>query len=226
MSAVDRAPGSGAGARAPETQDGRGERLSALADGQLTPEEAARAVADWAEDATARQAWHAYHLTGDVLRSEELAPAPGHDEQFLSGLRERLDAEPAVLAPAPWRARRSAWRPWRAPAAAAAGVVAVAGVVWTLQGLMPGAGEPASGAAGSTALTLPAPGGGSAVGAPAGQGVVPVAQGGEPAAAAPADPKRLLRDPRLDEALRAQAASAAGPAGTVRRQIETVSAPR
>jgi sigma-E factor negative regulatory protein RseA len=52
------------------------ERISALADGQLQGEAFARAVE--AAAPTARRAtWHAYHLVGDVLRSRELAGAPG-----------------------------------------------------------------------------------------------------------------------------------------------------
>jgi hypothetical protein len=57
----------------------------------------------WRDDARARETWHAYHLIGDVLRSEELAHAPARDEAFLAGLRQRLAAEPAILAPAPVR---------------------------------------------------------------------------------------------------------------------------
>ena len=51
--------------------------------------------------------WHAYHLIGDVLRSDDLASAPGRDAAFLQRLSARLDDEPAVLAPEPL----AAWRP-------------------------------------------------------------------------------------------------------------------
>ena len=42
--------------------------LSALADGQADAAEPACGL--WRDDAAARQTWHAYHLIGDVLRSE------------------------------------------------------------------------------------------------------------------------------------------------------------
>jgi sigma-E factor negative regulatory protein RseA len=102
--------------------------LSALADGQSG--ELARACSLWRDDAGARQAWHTYHLIGDVLRSDELASTPARDAAFLAGLRTRLAAEPVVLAPqppAPEAPRRR--QVWLVPAAMAAGFVAVAGVL-------------------------------------------------------------------------------------------------
>ena len=50
--------------------------LSALADGDATDGEAARAFQAWRDDAGARAAWHSYQLIGDVLRSEDLASEP------------------------------------------------------------------------------------------------------------------------------------------------------
>ncbi|MBC7941537.1 MAG: sigma-E factor negative regulatory protein, partial [Chitinophagaceae bacterium] len=73
--------------------------LSALADGEGDPLAAERGCAAWREDAGARQAWHTYHLIGDVLRSDELATRPAHDRDFLAALRVKLAAEPVVLAP-------------------------------------------------------------------------------------------------------------------------------
>jgi sigma-E factor negative regulatory protein RseA len=75
-----------------------------------------------------RQAWHAYHLIGDVLRSDDLASDAAHDAAFLAGLRARLSEEPVVLAPAPAaaQARRSAWM---TSLAVAAGFTAVAAVL-------------------------------------------------------------------------------------------------
>ena len=43
------------------------ELISALADGQLRGEAFARTVQHVCADASALQAWHAYHLIGDVL---------------------------------------------------------------------------------------------------------------------------------------------------------------
>jgi TorA maturation chaperone TorD len=59
--------------------------LSALADGQADATEPACGL--WRDDAAARQTWHAYHLIGDVLRSEELAREPGRDAAFVAALR-------------------------------------------------------------------------------------------------------------------------------------------
>src|SRR5471030_763714 len=75
--------------------------LSALADGDATDSEAARAFQAWRDDSEARASWHAYQLIGDVLRSEDLAVEPAADESFLVALRARLADEPVVLAPQP-----------------------------------------------------------------------------------------------------------------------------
>ena len=98
--------------------------LSALVDGH--PEGLDEACRRWNDDATVRRDWHAFHLIGDVMRSEELAARPGRDAAFLAGLRQRLAEEPVVLAPVPVQKRRQAWL---VPAAAAAGFVVVAGVL-------------------------------------------------------------------------------------------------
>jgi sigma-E factor negative regulatory protein RseA len=75
--------------------------LSALADGDATDSEAARAFQAWREDDDARSTWHAYQLIGDVLRSDDLAAEPAADESFLVALRARLATEPVILAPQP-----------------------------------------------------------------------------------------------------------------------------
>jgi sigma-E factor negative regulatory protein RseA len=105
--------------------------LSALMDGDhAAADHACRA---WRSDASARDDWHTYHLIGDLLRSDEHRCEPAHDANFVARLRERLAAEPTVLAPQPvagvafQRARRL--RTWMAPAAVAAGFVAVAGAL-------------------------------------------------------------------------------------------------
>lgn len=117
--------------------------LSALADGEASA--LARACSSWRDDAAARETWHAYHLIGDVLRSEDLAHPPARDEAFLAGLRQRLAAEPAILAPAPVRPAAPARtrQTWLMPAAVAAGFVVVAGVLVVARVSQPGAELPA-----------------------------------------------------------------------------------
>jgi sigma-E factor negative regulatory protein RseA len=111
--------------------------LSALADGEAQALQPGCAL--WRDDAAARARWHAYHLIGDVLRSDELATPPARDAAFLERLRERLAEEPVPLAPstAPVPAAsssRSRHLGWRAPAAVAAGFVAVVGVLVLTRG--------------------------------------------------------------------------------------------
>jgi sigma-E factor negative regulatory protein RseA len=114
--------------------------LSALADGDATDSEAARAFQAWRDDPDARASWHAYQLIGDVLRSDDLAAEPAADESFLVALRARLADEPVVLAPQPRveaeplslpvAANASAAvrpRRWQGPAAMAAGFLVVIG---------------------------------------------------------------------------------------------------
>ena len=127
------------------------ERLSAMADGEL--DDAAgvgHACAAWHADASHRATWHAYHLIGDVMRSDDLASDAGRDAAFLGALRARLATEPVVLAPEPLHAtqaaaasRRNTWS-WRVPTAVAAGFVAVAGVLVVTRGAGLLSGAPAT----------------------------------------------------------------------------------
>lgn len=117
------------------------ERMSALADGALDTHAVASACALWRADPDARATWHAYHLIGDVLRSDDLAHDASTDASFMQTLRTRLADEPTVLAPQPLPQpeldpaaavsaplRNGRWG-WLAPSAVAAGFVAVAGVL-------------------------------------------------------------------------------------------------
>lgn len=72
----------------------------------------------------ARQVWDTYHLIGDVMRSEDLAIQPS--SRFYARVSAALDAEPAIVAPAPL-ARRHLLRLSLSGVAVAA---AVASVVW------------------------------------------------------------------------------------------------
>ena len=120
-----------------EANAGARERLSALTDGELDGSAVAQACAHWRESADSRSSWHAYHLIGDVLRSDDLANDPARDAGFLDALRARLANEPVVLAPAPQQSESVGSRAvgegrrwsWMASTAVAAGFVAVAGVL-------------------------------------------------------------------------------------------------
>lgn len=73
------------------------ELISAMADGQLRGEAFARGVEVVAGDPVALEAWHTYHLIGDVLRSGEFTrgtvPAA-----FLGRLQVRLQQEQRLAA--------------------------------------------------------------------------------------------------------------------------------
>lgn len=113
------------------------ERLSALADGELDPNAVARACATWQARGPAHATWHAYHLIGDVLRSEDLAGLPRRDYVCLDALREKLAHEPVVFAPVTSvRSLATVGRvrkPWAALSAVAAGFGAVAAVLIVLR---------------------------------------------------------------------------------------------
>jgi sigma-E factor negative regulatory protein RseA len=118
-------------AEEPVDKDQPRQLLSQLVDGELDAEGTRRACALWRDTASLRDDWHSYHLIGDVLRSDDLAVSPRHDEAFLAALRGRLAAEPVVLAPQPLQPSTAtvARRRWYAPVAVAAGFMAVAGVL-------------------------------------------------------------------------------------------------
>lgn len=130
------------------------EQLSALMDGDLESGVVAQACRGWRDTAESREIWHRFHLIGDVMRSEDLASTAARDAAFLRGLRERLAAEPVVIAPqalpaavpgvAVAGARRSRRWGWRAPAAVAAGFVVVAGVLVVTRAPQPAAVEQAA----------------------------------------------------------------------------------
>jgi sigma-E factor negative regulatory protein RseA len=199
------------------------EALSALADGQeADPSTVAAACRHWASNETARVAWHRWHLIGDVLRSDELARAPAHDEAFLTRLRERLAQEPVPLAPravarpaakvsggAAWALR------WRAPAAIAAGgmvvLVAASVLMQPRTEALPGGSLAQADASGSRPTVMTSVVNGQNLDAP-------------PLAPLNA---QMLRDTQLDRYLQAHrvaagALPAASPANPNRR-IETVS---
>lgn len=169
--------------------------LSDLADGRLDDDALSDACRRWEADVESRRTWHAYQLIGDVLRSDDLARAPAVDCAFLNSLRQRLADEPVVLAPTPptRRTTRSHRQLWLLPMAAAAGFVAVAGVMVVLQQAAPGSGFDG----GQIAGTPP-----SAVNVRAAASPDGVRPAGLPAATAGA-PGQMLRDARIEDYLRA-----------------------
>ena len=180
--------------------------ISDLADGRIDPTELKARCAQWAGDAHCRRTWHAYHLIGDVLRSDDLACSASHDEAFVDRLRERLAHEPRLLAPRSLPHKRSRRRVWALPVTVAAGFVAVAGVLAMLQ--QAGAGLEAA----TPQLAVMAPADTSA-------------RAG--AALAAAGQAEMLRDARVDEYLQMHRQTIAGspvalPGGAMRSVDLTV----
>lgn len=190
------------------------QQLSSLADGDGagldTNGGVSAALAAWRMDPDARQAWHTYHLIGDVMRSEDLAHTATQDLAFMSRLREKLEAEPAHLLPAsvraaspavpsfsalPPRARRMMAGP--AGVALAASVAVAAMALWVSRPWVPSPPDsaPVLASAGDVGFAAPAL-------AVNGAGV--------------------LRDPRLEEFLRLHQMARGGlpvsaPGGTLQR---------
>lgn len=164
-----------------DKMDENQELISALADGQLRGEALARGV-QLAASPEGRQAWHAYHVVGEVLRSGRPCAGSAPDA-FLERLQQRLRAEalPAA-APQPELAVLATDRPaandwlWKLVAGVAS-VAAVSAVGWNMYGSL------GSGSAAPQLAAAPAQ-------------VVPVAA---------TDPRAttMIRDPRLDQLLAA-----------------------
>lgn len=178
------------------------ELISALADGQLRGEAFARGIEAAASDPVAREAWHTYHLIGDVLRSGELA-AGTLPTAFLARLQSRLQQEPGFNVQAPIGAARppAATVPQHAAndasfrwklVAGLASVAAVAAIGWMSVGGIAGKPEQAQLAAVPASSAFPANA-----------------------------PGVMIRDPRLDEFLAAHrqlagASALQAPAGFLR----------
>ncbi|MEY3296477.1 MAG: hypothetical protein RLZZ451_2525 [Pseudomonadota bacterium] len=184
------------------------EWLSAAADGDADAlDRALRALREGdAAGSRVRADWHTYHLIGDVLRTPDLATAPGHDAAFMAGLRARLAAEPVVLAPAASRAAAPRGARWRVPAAAVASVAGVAVVA---------------------GLLVMSRGGGVAPGAAVPMAAVPQAAPRVELASTPVLRDGVLRDARIEEFMRVHQGAAGGlsllPPGV--RQVDVTVAP-
>jgi sigma-E factor negative regulatory protein RseA len=158
-------------------------------DGELAPQEVEAVVALAKSDA-GMASWTSFQLIGDTLRSEDLLHA-GSTTAFVSRFAACLDSEPHLLAPAAARSvgrHRLLFKPsWmRRVVPGTAIAAAVAAVSWVVVPQMQDGTVPAAG----PAMVAQAP-------APAAAGVVTVA----------ADSAAMIRDPRLDEYLRAHRVS-------------------
>ena len=161
------------------------ELISALVDGQLRGEAFALGVEIATCDPVAREAWHTYHLIGDVLRSGDLAVGTTPTD-FLERLQSRLRQEqrlaphqlalaesPRVaLQPPPTPAANDGSFRWKLVAGLAS-VAAVGAIGWAMIG---SAGKP------EQAQLAVGPG-------------TAVLAGGQPGV--------MIRDPQLDEFLAA-----------------------
>ncbi|WP_238264749.1 sigma-E factor negative regulatory protein [Cupriavidus pauculus] len=179
------------------------EQVSILMDGELAAHEVSAAL-DIAKDDVGMADWSMYQLIGDTLRSEELTHA-GSTADFLSKFSARLEAEPHVLVPAVAAAGRHrllvrpSWVRRVVPGTAIA--AAVAAVSWVVVPQMRGTGDAGAPDA-IVARVEQQPGGAMKAGVPA----APV-QGG--IVTVSADNAQMIRDPRLDEYLRAHRTSVA-----------------
>lgn len=98
------------------------EQLSALMDGELTPEEMARQISALKNDVELSHTWAAYHVLGDALRK-----SPHLSIDFTDKLVQQLAAEPTVLAPQ--RKRHSVAPRYAMPLAASVAAVSLVGVL-------------------------------------------------------------------------------------------------
>lgn len=97
------------------------QHISALMDGELFDEEAEAVFDKLKRNPEGQGDWMMYHLIGDALRQ------PDHVHADISAsLRERLQAEPTVLAPRSRAAHRTRWL----ALSAAASVMALSVVAW------------------------------------------------------------------------------------------------
>jgi len=178
------------------------EQVSVLMDGELGAHEVDVALGI-AKGEAGMADWSMYQLIGDTLRSEDLAHA-GSTGDFLSRFSAQLEAEPHVLVPAVAAAGRHrmlvrpSWVRRVVPGTAIA--AAVAAVSWVVVPQMRGTTDGGAPDA-IVARVDQQPGATVKAGAPAvnAGGIVTVS----------ADSAQMIRDPRLDEYLRAHRTSVA-----------------
>jgi sigma-E factor negative regulatory protein RseA len=97
------------------------QQISVLMDGELFDDEAEALLDKLKRSPDEHEEWQTYHLIGDVLRQ------PDHAYPNISAaMRERLQAEPTVLAPGRRTSRNARWF----ALSAAASVLALTLVAW------------------------------------------------------------------------------------------------
>lgn len=97
------------------------QQISVLMDGELFDDEAEALFDKLKRNPDVCEEWQAYHLIGDVLRQPDHACC-----NISAAMRERLQAEPTVLAPRSQNRQKARWF----ALSAAASVMALALVAW------------------------------------------------------------------------------------------------
>ena len=98
------------------------EQLSALMDGELTPDEMKHQISALKKDSALNQTWAAYHMLGDAMRK-----SPQLSVGFTAKLARQLAEEPTVLAPR--RTPQSNTPRYAMPLAASVAAVSMVGVL-------------------------------------------------------------------------------------------------
>lgn len=98
------------------------EQLSALMDGELTPDEMKHQISALKKDGALNQTWAAYHMLGDAMRK-----SPQLSVGFTAKLARQLAEEPTVLAP--HRKMQSNTPRYAMPLAASVAAVSMVGVL-------------------------------------------------------------------------------------------------
>lgn len=171
-----------------DTKETTRERISALADGELSAGQMESALAALRQP-QALADWEIYHQIGDLLRSDDMAVNMSPD--FASRMAARLEQEPAIVAPVVVRksnAAKTVVKRWAVPGMVAAAVAAVAfvGAQPLMVALNGGTGSPAPAVLASS-------------GVPAAQ--VSTVAAATPVVTATVPEGVVLRDPRIDDYL-------------------------
>ncbi|WP_423370522.1 sigma-E factor negative regulatory protein [Burkholderia sp. LMG 32019] len=119
----------------------RGERLSALVDGEMFDgPDHGQFLAEF--NRADRAVWADYHLIGDALRSDELALSPALSVAFTARMSAALESEPHLLAPAAAPVARKLLSLRRRVVPAFAIAAAAATLTWIVVPQMQTAGTP------------------------------------------------------------------------------------